>query len=368
MAGRHAGPPAAPGADSPVRRSALTPLRGLRTGVAVGAVLLTALAVGSSALAGPNNPRQGATAALAAPSTPQTPAPSGMGGAWWWPMPLGISPAQIGSDGIPADRATDRASRISPRVTASAYAASGIPAVALKAYQRAARTLRAEDPQCGLRWELLAAIGRVESGHGTEGGAIMTTSGESVPMVVGPKLDGTGGFALVPDTDGGRYDGDKQYDRAVGPMQFLPSTWAAYASDGNKDGRSDVNNIWDASLGAAHLFCAGNTRLGTDRGLAANIYRYNHSESYVRLVLGIMNKYGASVRIIPTTTTAAQARRQQAAGKKSGSSRGSSSSAPAPRPSRTPTPAPTLTPKGPLPIDPGSGDPGVTNTGPSAGG
>ena len=70
---------------------------------------------------------------------------------------------------------------------------------------------------------------------------------------------------------------------ALGPMQFLPSTWAAYGTDGDGDGRVDIMNPVDAVHGAARLLCANG---GGDTGqLALAIWNYNHSDEYVRQVI-----------------------------------------------------------------------------------
>jgi soluble lytic murein transglycosylase-like protein len=71
---------------------------------------------------------------------------------------------------------------------------------------------------------------------------------------------------------------------AIGPMQFLPSTWAAYGADGDGDGVADARNPVDALQGAARLLCA-NGGADADR-LPAALWNYNHSDDYVRLVLG----------------------------------------------------------------------------------
>ena len=72
---------------------------------------------------------------------------------------------------------------------------------------------------------------------------------------------------------------------ARGPMQFLPATWAAYGADGDGDGRADVMNAVDALHGAARLLCANG---GADpQGLGTALWNYNHSENYVRHVLGL---------------------------------------------------------------------------------
>ncbi len=79
---------------------------------------------------------------------------------------------------------------------------------------------------------------------------------------------------------------------ALGPMQFLPSTWAAYGADGDNDGVRDLMNPVDAVHGAARLLCA-NGGADPDR-LPSALWNYNHSDDYVRQVIGL-------ARFIPTS-------------------------------------------------------------------
>jgi membrane-bound lytic murein transglycosylase B len=216
----------------------------------------------------------------------------------------------------------------------AALAASGIPAPAMRAYKRAANAMASSDPTCGLRWELLAAIGRVESGHGTTGDSVMTWSGLSVPGIYGPVLDGAGPFALIRDTDDGRMDRNTVYDRAVGPMQFLPRTWSVVGRDGDGDGKVKVQDIDDAALGSAVYLCGGTQGLRTAEGLRANIFRYNRSDAYVELVIGVMRAYGAKV---PTITPGQKAPSKPAP-------RTTSSPKPSPKPSTKTSPKPTPKP------------------------
>ncbi|MDO0935892.1 hypothetical protein QQY66_30955 [Streptomyces sp. DG2A-72] len=175
-------------------------------------------------------------------------------------------------------------------------AEAGLPVSVLGAYRKAAQSVGRTDPGCGLRWELLAAIGKVESGHA--GGGAVAANGDTLTRITGPALDGNG-FALILDSEGGAWDGDAVYDRAVGPMQFLPTTWKTWGADGNGDGTANPNNIHDAALAAGHYLCAGKRDLGTAAGLERAILSYNYSRDYLNLVLGWMEFYLRGVHTVP---------------------------------------------------------------------
>ena len=168
---------------------------------------------------------------------------------------------------------------------------SGIPSVALSAYQRAAQIIDAADTTCNVPWELIAAIGRVESNHGQYAGNTLGTDGVSKPGVFGPELNGRDGTQTIVDTDGGQLDQDSVYDRAVGPMQFIPSTWSSVKVDADGDGQRNPQDIDDASLASGVYLCSGDDDLGTRAGQEASVFRYNHSKAYVDLVLRIMEAY-----------------------------------------------------------------------------
>jgi len=176
------------------------------------------------------------------------------------------------------------------RATAT-VAGSDLTLVALDAYLRASLDIRIVHPDCGLPWWLLAGIGRVESGHGTFADSELDAAGTARPAIVGIALDGGNGTAVITDTDGAAYDGDAVSDRAVGPMQFIPSTWARYAADGNGDGVTDPQNLYDAAHAAADYLCTAGGDLRTDAGLQRAIFAYNHSDAYVALVLGFTQDY-----------------------------------------------------------------------------
>ncbi|WP_232679671.1 lytic murein transglycosylase [Nocardioides sp. R-C-SC26] len=183
---------------------------------------------------------------------------------------------------------------------------NGIPSAALAAYQRAESVINAADATCNLSWQLLAAIGRIESDHGRYGGSALDSDGVATPPILGIALDGTNGTSRIVDTDAGQYDGDTAFDRAVGPMQFIPSTWAAVGVDADNDGVRNPQDIDDAALASAVYLCSGDGDLSTIDGQRSAVFRYNHSTSYVDLVLGVMNAYLAGdYTAVPDSTVAA---------------------------------------------------------------
>lgn len=176
------------------------------------------------------------------------------------------------------------------RVVASS-STNAIPSAALSAYQRAETVINAADRTCRLTWQLIAAIGRVESDHGRFGGSVLSTVGLASPGIYGVALDGHDGVALISDTDGGQFDRDVTFDRAVGPLQFIPSTWAVVGVDADGDGVRNPQDIDDAALAAAVYLCSGGEELSTDSALRSAVFRYNNYGPYVDLVMRVMEEY-----------------------------------------------------------------------------
>ncbi|MBP2340779.1 membrane-bound lytic murein transglycosylase B [Saccharothrix coeruleofusca] len=167
-----------------------------------------------------------------------------------------------------------------------------IPVRALRAYAMADLLMRAQSPACRISWATLAGIGRVESHHGTIGGLRLGEDGRPSDPIIGIPLDGRPGVKAIPDSDGGTLDGDTQWDRAVGPMQFIPTTWARYAVRANGDGNSpDPQNIDDAALAAARYLCSGNRDLATGEGWWAAVLTYNQSVEYGQNVFSGADAY-----------------------------------------------------------------------------
>jgi len=178
-----------------------------------------------------------------------------------------------------------------PSVVVNSPGALRIPAIALSAYRNAERMMASAAPGCGMSWNLLAGIGRIESLH-ANGGAT-DTRGTAVRPIYGPTLDGTllGNEVIVQSRSANRV----MYARAMGPMQFLPGTWSRYASDGDGDGKADVQNVFDSSLAAARYLCSGGLNLRDPGQVMTAILRYNNSVAYARNVLGWAAAYATGV-------------------------------------------------------------------------
>jgi membrane-bound lytic murein transglycosylase B len=178
-----------------------------------------------------------------------------------------------------------------PAVVVNSPGTLGIPSMALAAYRNAEQMMASSDPGCGIGWSLLAGIGRIESGHAS--GGATDARGTVIQPIYGPALDGTlPGNEVVAESDP---VGRTSYARAMGPMQFLPATWARYASDGDGDGVADPQNLYDSTLAAARYLCSGGLNLREPSQVMAAILRYNNSTSYAQNVLGWAAAYATGV-------------------------------------------------------------------------
>ena len=181
----------------------------------------------------------------------------------------GLSPARPGAGGAgPGQRARSRDGqadqggapdhRASPpavislrpaqqRLPLDHTAGSGRPSNYLQLFQASAARY------CpGLSWTVLAAIGQIESGDGSNNG---------------------------PSSAG-----------ALGPMQFLPSTWQEWGITAfGETGSPDIMNPFDAVPAAARLLCAAGA--GSAGGLRGAIFAYNHATWYVNEVLALAQEY-----------------------------------------------------------------------------
>lgn len=190
------------------------------------------------------------------------------------------SAAALGDSDTPDSSGAARAwAHLDPSWVRSTAAATGVHERALVAYAGAAAAISDEFSGCGLGWNTLAGIGFVESEHGSIDGSVLAEDGTSAPQIVGPALDGTR-FDAIADTDGGVHDGDTTWDRAVGPMQFLPQTWQQYGRDADGDGERRIDQIDDAALGTAAMLCSVGGDLTLPENWIAAIDAYNPNIDY----------------------------------------------------------------------------------------
>lgn len=188
-------------------------------------------------------------------------------------LPVGAStvPTADAPSFVAAASSTPGVSNVSPAWAQRTASLTGIPATAVRAYAAAQLSAPA---RCHLGWTTLAGIGWIESGHGSHGGSVLQTNGETSVPITGPQLDGGLG-------------------QAMGPMQFIADTWNRWATDGDGDGTVDINNINDAAATAARYLCADGRDLANASDWAAAIYSYNHAQWYVDEVYAAANTYAA---------------------------------------------------------------------------
>lgn len=192
-----------------------------------------------------------------------------------------------------ASRSGGRAPLVDATWVARAADATGIPRPAVTAYARA--TLAAPR-DCALGWTTLAGIGWVESQHGTIGGRALGEDGRSSSPILGPALDGGEGLAAIRSSaESAALHGNASWDHAMGPMQFIPSSWSRWGRDGDGDGVVDPHDLDDAAASAAAYLCHDGHDLTTSSGWNAAVFSYNHDNGYVSAVHAAANRYGLAL-------------------------------------------------------------------------
>jgi membrane-bound lytic murein transglycosylase B len=251
------------------------------------------------------SPEQGLAASApvvmaAPPALPDVPEPAA--------GPANLSPAApiagpASTVTIPAQMPASATSAGGPQLAYAAWASrlswvTGIPVRALEAYAYAHAVMATSRPSCQLSWATLAGIAAVESHHGTIGGRTLLADGRPSAPIIGIALNGANGTRAIAATDGGRLTGDRTWERAVGPFQFIPSAWAIWRTDAHGDGMTDPQNIDNAALAAARYLCANNRNLAWGQDWLRAILSYNNSLDYARSVYGYAQAYARSAQAI----------------------------------------------------------------------
>ena len=168
-----------------------------------------------------------------------------------------------------------------------------IPAVAYDAYRSAEEAAAEITESCRVEWQVVAAIAQVESRHGRiDSDHRLDRDGTVEPPIRGQQLDGTRRTQTIVDTDDGELDGDPDFDRAMGPLQFIPTTWRELGRDGNGDGSADPDNLYDAALTTVAHLCLREPGDYTARSeLRRALIAYNASGRYADDVLRWVDRY-----------------------------------------------------------------------------
>jgi hypothetical protein len=225
--------------------------------------------------------------------------------------------------------------------TVSTLTSGGIPPVALAAYRTAAELLAQADASCNLPWNLVAAIGRVESDHGRVKGRTLGDDGSVTPPLFGPAVR----------------DGQFKGARPAGPFQFVPALWTSVGVDVDGDGRKDPHDVDDAATAAAVYLCAGDGDLSTSPGVTEALERYNPSQRYGAIVAEISDIYAAGTwddgaAQVPESVMVQAVARDQALARETPTARRDKPARPAEEPRGDRQPAPTKTSATPKPAKP----------------
>ncbi|MCX5067800.1 lytic murein transglycosylase [Micromonospora lupini] len=266
---------------------------------AAGALLVPATIRGSRPAAADVTAAPTVALPPAVPLDPQPTGPLPTGPMPTAPLPTGAFP----SGGMPTGPAVGPTGGGRPSDSLAAWAQQvgakvNIPAAAVQAYGYAELMLAQTNRSCALSWTTLAAIGQVESGHGSANGARLGSDGKALPQIIGLPLDGNGGRMRIIDTDHGLLDKDSTFDRAIGPMQFIPTTWQEIGADADNDGVKDPHDLDDAALAAGNYLCKGGRNLSIPGDWWNAILSYNDVRRYAQAVYDTADRYGRASRVM----------------------------------------------------------------------
>jgi hypothetical protein len=181
----------------------------------------------------------------------------------------------------PAGNPTDPLSQFPPDITVTpgqpspVLAGEGplaVPELVYYAYRAAEMQLQIDTPGCGLQWNLLAAVGRLESRH-ADGGRT-----DVLGTLSSPKVSPNG---------------------ELGPLQLPAAVWEQYTADGNADGRTDPQNIFDQSLAAGHWMCANDANLREPEGRTGAVAMFDSRPEYLKNVEAWSAAYEKSAATSP---------------------------------------------------------------------